>query len=121
MFDVDVLSPSWYILPAMIVQRLTQAEAVDLVRHCLESGSVIPGRHFREKLVKESLDFTDAMYVLAAGNVFDPPEQDIKTGEWKYRVEGRIPDGQWVAIVFKFQTEDSAFLITIFAIEKMSR
>jgi hypothetical protein len=105
----------------MIVDRLTTVEAVDLVRHCLENGSIIPSKHFRDELAKESADINDAFHVLRCGNIFDPPEQDMKTGEWKYRIEGHIPDGQWLAIVFKFRTEDSAFVITIFSIERMRR
>jgi len=69
----------------------------------------------------ECLDFNDALQVLGKGNIYDPPEQELKTGEWKYRIEGRVPEGRWLAVIFKFQTEDSAFLITIFSIETMTR
>jgi hypothetical protein len=105
----------------VIVQRLTNAEAVDLVRHCLEEGKVILSKHFRDELSLETAELADAYSILKTGNIYDPPEPDLKTGEWKYRIEGRIVNGQWFAIVFKFRTEDSAFLITIFSIEKMNR
>jgi hypothetical protein len=59
------------------------------LRRCLEDGEVKHGRHFREELAKEKLSYEDAWNVLLRGRIFDPPEQDIKTGEWKYRVEGR--------------------------------
>ena len=91
---------------------------MDLVRHCLKEGSVIPSRHFREELAKESADLNDAFQVVRTGNIFDPPEPDIKTGEWKYRIEGRTRDGLRLAIVFKFRSEDSAFLITIFSVQR---
>jgi hypothetical protein len=53
--------------------------------------------------------------------IYDPPEPDIKTGEWKYRVEGYEPGDKWVAVVFSFKTPDRAFLITIFSMEARTR
>ena len=50
------------------------------------------------------------------GRIFDAPEPDIKTGEWKYRIEGHEPGGKWLAIVFSFKTVERAFLITVFSI-----
>jgi hypothetical protein len=41
----------------------------------------------------------------------------MKTGEWKYRVEGRDAGGKWVAIIFTFKTVELVFLITVFSIE----
>lgn len=106
----------------MIVARMTTAEAVDLIRHCLEEGTVIPGFHFRKALMDESFDYVEVEdRVLRCGTIYNPPEPDIKTGEWKYRIEGRMDDGQWVAVVFSFKATDTAFLITVFSIEKLKR
>ena len=101
----------------MTVACRTPQEAVDLLRRCLEDGEAKHGRHFREELAKERLSYEDAWNVLLRGRIFDPPEQDIKTGEWKYRVEGRDPGGKWLAIVFAFKTVEMVFLITVFSIE----
>ena len=46
---------------------------------------------------------------------------DIRTGEWKYRVEGYEPGGKWLAVAFSFKTVDRAFLITVFAVESRGR
>ena len=105
----------------MLVERMTAQEAKDLLAFCLERGTVIPSKHFRDELAKETIDMNDAWFILRSGAIYDGPEQDIKTGEWKYRIEARVPDGQWIAIVFKFRTEDTAFLITVFSVEKMRR
>ncbi len=78
-------------------------------------------RHFREELANESITFEDAWIVLRSGSIYDEPEQDIKTGEWKYRVEGYEPDGKWMAIVLTFKRTDRALLITIFSIESRRR
>jgi hypothetical protein len=58
---------------------------------------------------------------MKSGAIYNPPEQDIKTGEWKYRIEGFAPDGEWLAIVFCFKTRKRAFLITVFAVESRGR
>lgn len=94
---------------------LTTQEAQDLLRHCLEDGKVIPGKHFREELAQEGLTFEDVLFVLRRGHIYDPPEQDIKTREWKYRSEGTEPDGKRIKIVFCFKAVDTMFLITVFS------
>lgn len=53
-----------------------------------------------------------------SGQIYDPPEQDIKTGEWKYRIEGHTADGQWLVIVFCFRATDQTFLITVWSVER---
>ena len=41
------------------------------------------------------------------------PEKDIKTGHWKYRIEGITVDRRQLAVVFTFRTELAVF-ITVF-------
>ncbi len=105
----------------MPVTCRTVQEALDLLRHCLDCGGVRPGRHFRDELANEGLSMPDAWTVMRSGAIYDPPEQDIRTGEWKYRVEGYAPDGEWLAIVFCFKTREQAFLITVFSVESKRR
>jgi hypothetical protein len=100
---------------------LPSREAENRMRRCLEGGAVIPGKHFRDELASEGLDLQDAWIVLRYGHIYDAPEQDIKTGEWKYRIEGPEPDGKWIVIVFSFKTADKAFLITVFSVEQRGR
>ncbi len=96
---------------------MSRHDAQQLLRHCIEEGSVIPGFHFREELRNERIQLEDAYVVLAAGNIYDEPEQDLRTGRWTYRVEGYEPGGKWMAIVFRFGEMNGAFLITIFSVE----
>lgn len=96
-------------------------KAVDLLRRCLEVGEVVPGGHFRRELAQENLTFVDVWTVLRNGQIYDPPEQDIKTGEWKYRMEGHAADGQWLVIVFCFRSADQTFLITIWSVERRKK
>lgn len=88
-----------------LLQCLSSQEAEDLIRYCLEDGEIIPGRHFRDELVQEGLAFEDALTVLRTGRIHDPPEPDIKTGEWKYRVEGH--ETRWNIRCHRIQFQDS--------------
>ena len=110
-----------YQLMRVTVKCVSQQKAVDLLRYCLQDGDVIPGRHFREELAAEGLCIEDAFAVLRSGVIYDPPEMDIKTGEEKWRIEGREPGGTYIGIVFSFKTIERAFLITVFSIEKYRR
>src|ERR1700688_821344 len=99
-----------------MVDRLTQIDAATLVRHCLEQGQTILSRHFRKALTDEGLDVHDARFVLRNGKIFNEAEHDVRTGEWNYRIEGEIPEGKRLGVVFCFKEIDSMFLITIFAV-----
>ena len=79
------------------------------------------GPHFREELANERLVLTDVWEILRAGQIYSEPEHDIRSGEWKYRIEGWEQGGKWIAVVFSFKAVDTAFLITIFSVESRSR
>jgi hypothetical protein len=100
---------------------LSIRDAEERIRHCLERGAVIPGKHFSEELANEGINLQDAWIVLRYGHIYDAPEKDIKKGEWKYRMEGPEPDGKWAVIVFSFKTVDVAFLITVFIVKHRGR
>jgi len=60
---------------------------MELLRR-LNEGKVIYSRHFREELANDRLTTEDVLYVCRSGAIRDPPEEDLKTGAWKYRIEG---------------------------------
>jgi hypothetical protein len=102
----------------MPVRCLTRAEAANLVRRCLSAGRVIPGKHFREELANEGLDILDAHNVLRTGIIFQEPEPDIRSGDWKYRIEGTDLEGKPLAVIFCFKDEATGFLITVFSMRR---
>jgi len=109
-------------MPTMLVACQSIGEAQDLLRYCLGGGGTVkPGKHFREELKAEGLDLPNAWQVLRAGIIFNPPEVDVKTREWKHTVEGCEPDGKWLGIVFSFKAVDSVYLITVFSVEAKRR
>lgn len=106
----------------MTVDCIKREIALGRLRDCLgHGGHVMYGPHFRDELAREGLAIPDAWLVMRSGQIYDPPEPDIKTGEWKYRVEGHTADGTWIAIVFCFKAVDRAFLITVFSVENKKR
>lgn len=104
-----------------MIELKTKQEARKLLRRCLEFGKVIAGSHFRSELKNEALSFEDVWHVLKAGAIYDQPEQDLRTGEWKYRVESFEPGGKWMAVVFSFKETGVTFLITVFSVATRSR
>jgi hypothetical protein len=100
-----------------VIECATSQEAIDLLHYCLADGEVRLTKHFREELKQEDLSVEDAYAVLRRGSIYEPPELDIKTREWKWRVEGREPSGKWIAIILTFKTIESVFLITVFSVD----
>lgn len=98
----------------MLIERMTPAQAEDLMRHCLEEGTIRFGAHCRDKQEQLRISDEDLRAVLRRGHVYDPPEPDIKTGEWKYRFEGCDLEGRHLILAASFKTIDRAFLITVF-------
>ena len=88
-----------------------------MLRACLQNGRVHYRSHFADALRDEGVDLTDAWQVLRSGRIYAPPEEDMRTGEWKYRIEDHEPSGKWLAIVFSFKRVDEAFLITVFSVK----
>jgi Domain of unknown function (DUF4258) len=104
-----------------MLDRISRSDATALLRHCLEDGILEPGKHFRKELAAEGLTILESNHVLKSGTIYDEPEPDGKTGEWKYRVEGHEPGGKWLVIVFTFREVNHVFLITVFSVESRSR
>jgi hypothetical protein len=87
----------------------------------LAEGDVVLTTHFRQELAAEALSIEDAWAVMQSGTVYEPPEQDIRSGEWKWKVEGYEPGGKWLVIVFSFKPVTRTFLITVYSVDKRGR
>jgi hypothetical protein len=93
---------------------LTKDQAKAELNRCVEEGAVVYSRHFRDELAKDDLTTGDVLSVCRSGVVIMAPEKDIRTAEWKYRIEGRTVEGQQMAVVFSFRPGQAVF-ITVFA------
>ncbi|MGJ5818293.1 DUF4258 domain-containing protein [Paludibaculum fermentans] len=80
---------------------------------CLEAGAVIYSRHFRDELQSDNLTMEDVIRVCKSGMISMAPEQDIRTGQWKYRIEGFTAELSGIAVVFTLRTELAVY-ITVF-------
>jgi hypothetical protein len=92
---------------------LAKDRAKAKLNRCLDEGTVIYSRHFRDELVNDDLTTEDTLAVCRSGAIVMAPEKDIKTGQWKYRIEGITADRRQIAVVFTFRPELAVF-ITVF-------
>jgi hypothetical protein len=92
---------------------LSRDQAKANLNRCLEEGAVIYSQHFRDELANDDLTTGDILTVCGSGAILMAPEKDIRTGQWKYRIEGMTADRRQVAVVFTFRT-DLAVFITVF-------
>jgi len=83
----------------------------------LDAWKMALTRHFRDELANDDLTMEDVLSVCRSGAVILEPEKDIKTGQWKYRIEGTTADLRRVAIVFAFKSELAVF-ITVFEVNR---
>jgi hypothetical protein len=111
-----VFPSCWY--NPNVVGRMTREAADEQAKASLRRGRVRWGRHFVRELENETLSIQDVFALIRSGNVLAEPEPDIRTGDWKYRLEGCEPGGNRSAIVFCFRQIDAVFLITIFSLER---
>ncbi len=108
-------------MPTAPIPRMDLPEALKLLRKCFAEAGVRQTKHFIAELAKEARTFVDVGVVIGSGNIYDAPEQDLKSGDWKYKVEGFCRDRQWLAIVFCFKEVDLALLIPVFSVENLRR
>ena len=94
-------------------EPLAKDAAKARLNRCLEDGTVIYSKHFRDELINDGLTMEDVLLVCKSGVVIMAPEKDIRTGRWKYRIEGISSERRRMAVVFTFRP-DRAVLITVF-------
>lgn len=94
-------------------EPLSKDHAKAKLNRCFEEGAVIYSQHFRDELANDDLTRVDVLMICRSGAIVAAPEKDIKTGHWKYRIEGTTIDRHRIALVFAFRAQ-SAVLITVF-------
>lgn len=93
--------------------RLSKADAVRLVRHCLEDGFVQYIPHFYSRCQERGIDAQDVLNVLRRGTIFMEPELDVRWNQWRYKVEGRTSEGEELAVIVTFADENTTVVITV--------
>ena len=96
------------------VNKLTAEEAEGLIRDIARFGDVIFSRHcFKDSMRNRNYDDNDLTYVLLNGQVKEPPEFSEKDGDWKYKVEGRLLDGEKTAVFVVIVDHRTLLCVTI--------
>jgi ribulose bisphosphate carboxylase small subunit len=107
-------SSSWYYANRVKDAPLTKDQAKAQLNLCLDDGFVIYTRHFKDELASDGLTMEDIYAVCRSGVVLMASEKDIKTGDWKYRIEGYSADRESLALIFALKPERRAVFITVF-------
>jgi len=95
-----------------MVKRMTSGEAVKAVRKCETVGFTV---HALDEMFADKISRLEVLTALKSGNIFKPAEQDIKTGDWKYRMEARVMNRN-IAVVLTFRTVDRLTIITVWEV-----
>ena len=66
---------------------------MDLLRRCIESGEVVPSKHFREELAADNLTMQEALTIVRSGAIYYPAEPDIRTGDGNIASKGASRTG----------------------------
>src|SRR5437667_8171828 len=98
-------------------EYLSKEDAGKVIRECSRQNRFILTRHFRDELAQEDLTIADVHRIIQRGYVFTEPDRNVATGDWKYRLCGTGPDGQFVTVVFCINSDEEGILITVFSVE----
>lgn len=82
-----------------IVSKYSNKDALKLIRGNLSNGDTNPTNHFKDRLKERKVTMQDVLHIFKTGKIIDPPDLDIKTGEWKYKVEGATLDEKTIAVI----------------------
>jgi hypothetical protein len=97
-----------------MMPRLSRSDALKLLRECLRTGVVEYHPHFAQRCRERGVDLLDAQFVLRKGVIYDEPELDLRFQEWRYKVEGKPPDGEKkLKVVISFLERDEVLVITV--------
>ena len=96
-----------------MVPRLSKSDALKLLRECLMNGIVEYHSHFARRCRERGIDPLDAQFVLRKGTIYDEPELDVCFREWRYKVEGKPPDGEKLKVVIAFVERHEVLVITV--------
>jgi Domain of unknown function (DUF4258) len=93
---------------------LGRHQAKSQINRCLAEGRFLLSRHFEEELENDGLTTEDAFTVCGSGTIFNAPEFHMKSGDWKYRIEGYTADHDRLAVIFTIKPQGLAVFITVF-------
>jgi hypothetical protein len=96
----------------MGLARQDRNAARKLIAAIRVTGTVVTWTHCQDELKNDNLDMADLDNVLRCGTIQEEPEQDGRSGEWRYRVKTVK-----MCVVVQFETEDELSVVTAWRIK----
>ena len=81
-----------------------------IFKKSVRQGAFISTKHARKRMHERQVDNNDILGLARTGVVLNPPELDIKTNEWTYRIES---DSLGLKAVFTIPDPNRVRLITV--------
>lgn len=97
-------------MPSSPGPAYSNRDAQKIFRQAWQEGGAILTHHCRIRMSEREVDTNDLMTLSRTGVVADPPECDIKTGEWKYIIERKKP---LLKAVFTIPGKDTVRILTV--------
>lgn len=92
---------------------LSSSDALRRLRECLISGLIQFHPHFKRRCKQRLIDLQDVLFVLKHGLIREAAEFDLRFRQWRYKVEGRTPDGPELEVIVTFLEEDETLVLTV--------
>ena len=95
----------------------TKLQATQLIKiiSSSSSGRVFPSRHAKDMMKERNISMQDILWAFKYGKVLDPPEPNINTGDWKYKIVGNGIDIDNLSVVVTINEEKQhLIIITVF-------
>ena len=93
---------------------ITIQQAPKIIAGAVKDGRVSITKHAKGQMAKRDIIMTDVLRVLQKGHIFQPPDRDVKTGAWVYRVEGHTVDSVSVKVAVEITDAGDINVVTVF-------
>jgi len=77
----------------------TIKEAESLIRGIGTFGNIKPLPHCWKRMRQKNYDLQDIYFLLSTGKINEPPEYDENLDNWKWKVEGKVIDGDKATVI----------------------
>lgn len=96
------------------MERLSRNDALKAIRGHLNDGFMALTVHFRDMMKKRRYSMLDVTHAIKNGVIYTEPEKDVRTGEWKYKIEGQSVDGEPLTVVVSIAKGNVSNCITLY-------
>lgn len=92
---------------------LPPARAMQRIRELWNTGEFDWGfKHAEKRMIERGIDNLDMENLVQKGRVVGGANKPSVLSDWRYRVEGKTVEGQWMAAIFEVRKE-SMTVVTV--------